>query len=91
MSDNQQDPETGLEALRAEVAALRAELADAQIESLRAEVTMLRVELSKARLNDEASSGTIVALRAMLHEARAASARPVGLDGRRLTPRPGNA
>src|SRR4051794_14019293 len=90
VAEDQQDPEADLQDLRAEVAALRAELADAQIESLRAEVTLLRAELAKARLNDEASSGKIAALRVMLKEARASTRRPSGLDGRRLIYPAGN-
>jgi hypothetical protein len=88
---NELDPAEKVETLRAEVARLRAELAEAQAESERDEAAMLRAELAEVRRSSEYQSGTIVALRAMLAETRAASHRPAGLDGRRLVHRPGTA
>lgn len=63
----------------------------AEVAELRAENAELRAQLAEARVTAEYSAGTIVALRHMLAEARAASARPAGRDGRRIIHSGGNA
>jgi hypothetical protein len=57
----------------------------AEVENLRAKNAALCAELAAAQRVVEGQSTTIACQRAMLREARAATRRPAGLDGRRLS------